>query len=91
MINKNILSNKRVKGIIKEYAELDKAEFIDQLLGIKRQEYLNLYRQINNETRLQTLHGVKGDEFDKVVINIRHQQSWNQYNFDSLFNGTVSN
>ncbi|MGN7943135.1 UvrD-helicase domain-containing protein [Metabacillus sp. 22489] len=95
LINKNIVSNKKVNGIIKEYAELDKAEFIDQLLEIQLQEYLNLYRQINNETRLQTLHGVKGDEFDKVVINIRHQQSWNQYNFDSLFmegfNGTVSN
>jgi DNA helicase II / ATP-dependent DNA helicase PcrA len=95
LINKNILSNKKVNGIIKEYAELDKAEFIDRLLKIQLQEYLNLYRQINNETRLQTLHGVKGDEFDKVVINIRHQQSWNQYNFDSLFmegfNGTVSN
>lgn len=95
LVDKNILSNQKVKGIIKEYAELDKAGFIDQLLEIQLQEYLNLYRQINNETRLQTLHGVKGDEFDKVVINIRHQQSWNQYNFDSLFmeglNGTVSN
>lgn len=95
LINKDFLSNKRVQGIIKEYAELDKGEFIDQLFEIKLQEYLSLYRQINNETRLQTLHGVKGDEFDKVVINIRHQQSWNQYNFDSLFfeglNGTVSN
>lgn len=95
LVDKNILSNQKISGIIKEYAELNKTEFIDRLLNIPLQEYLNLYRQINNETRLQTLHGVKGDEFDKVIINIRHQQSWNQYNFDSLFiegvNDTVSN
>jgi DNA helicase II / ATP-dependent DNA helicase PcrA len=93
--NKDLLNSNRVQKIIKDYQELGKENFIHNLLEIKLGEYLKFYSQVNNETKLQTLHGVKGDEFEKVVINIRHQQNWKTYNFDSLFlegvNGSASN
>ena len=44
-----------------------------------------LYNQLYLKTKVQTLHGVKGDEFDKVIVNIIENQRWSKYNFDKFF------
>lgn len=74
---------------VKKYMEIvdtydDEDTFIQQLLTVKVAEFKNLKKQIDNLTTLDTLHGVKGKEFEKVIINIFYNQPWNQYDFDKL-------
>ena len=74
---------------VKKYMEIldtynDEDTFIQELLTVKVEEFKNLRKQIDNLTTLDTLHGVKGKEFEKVIINIFYNQPWNQYDFDKL-------
>lgn len=85
LIELKLLHLKDYEGICENYFLNDKTDFINSLLQIEIKEYLLLYKQINKETNLQTLHGVKGDEFEKVIVNIREGQGWSSYNFDKLF------
>lgn len=81
----DIRKNTDIEKIIKNYKEHNRYEFIENLLRIEIKEYIKLYKQINNETDLDTLHGVKGAEFHNVMVNIMEGQPWTQYNFDTLF------
>jgi len=71
--------------IIQSYEANDNEEFINKLVNIQIAEYINLYKQIKVGSDVQTLHGVKGDEFEKVIVNIEENQPWGTYNFDKIF------
>ena len=67
----------------------EKISFIESLLEIQVKEYINLYSQIKNNQGLYTLHKVKGEEFDHVIVNIRSEQPWTKYNFKNLIVITI--
>lgn len=79
-IAKNLVSRKRFEELI----NYDDDEFYTSLLNIPLKEFLALDEQITGNTSLDTLHGVKGLEFDNVIINLHQDQSWTTYNFDKL-------
>ena len=71
----------------KRYEELFDGDYNDlyiRLINIPLKEFLALYQQIMEKTMLDTLHGVKGREYDSVIVNLFQNQPWNQYNFDKL-------
>lgn len=63
-----------------------KKGFFDELMEIPYQEVMALHKFIEEKTPFSTKHGVKGAEFDNVLVVI-DDTSWNQYNFNSLFSG----
>lgn len=79
------INRKKIEDIISNYKERDKEQFINDLLCIEIDQYINLFKQINGKTQMQTLHGVKGTEFSHVIINMFANQPWTTYNFDNLF------
>lgn len=84
-IEAKVLNEKDYIEACENYVVNDKIEFVNALIDVEMNEYLQLYKQITKQTKLQTLHGVKGDEFEKVIVNIREKQPWTKYNFDNLF------
>lgn len=85
LLNLDVFSEKEYSEIRKNYVNNNKLDFLKNLEKIHLSEYLNLFRQVNGDTNLQTLHGVKGEEYEKVIVNIREKQKWSSYNFDNLF------
>ncbi|MGE8003552.1 UvrD-helicase domain-containing protein [Lysinibacillus sp. NPDC093216] len=85
-----LIRKKKLNDILDYYKENDKWSFIEKLLNISVDEYEHFYYQVNKLTNLDTLQGVKGDEFPKVIINVRMEQSWTKYNFDKLFREGVN-
>ncbi|CDR30278.1 ATP-dependent DNA helicase pcrA [Acholeplasma oculi] len=83
-INNKLIDYKRYEEIISSYDGFDNG-FISRMKDIDINQYKKLSLQINNQTTLDTLHGVKGNEFDNVIVNIFENQSWNKYDFDNLF------
>lgn len=81
----NLLNIKKINNIVDSYKRRGKIDFINKLYDVKLDEFNVLYNQIYSKTKVQTLHGVKGDEFDKVIVNIKENQRWSQYNFDNFF------
>jgi len=79
------INQKKIEEIISNYKERDKEKFINDLFCIEINQYINLFKQINGKTQLQTLHGVKGAEYSHVIVNMFANQPWNTYNFDDLF------
>ena len=65
---------------------LKKKEFFYGLMGVSYQEVMALHKFIEEKTPFSTKHGVKGAEFDNVLVVI-DDASWNQYNFNILFSG----
>lgn len=84
-----LLNEYKINKVVKKYKDRGKFDFINKLYDIELKEYCMLYSQIYGKTKLQTLHGVKGDEFDKVIVNIREirqgEKSWTKYSFDKFF------
>lgn len=83
-LSMGIIDYKKFESIC-EYYEYFEEDFVLKLLLIDINQYKNLSKQISHETTLDTMHGVKGDEFERVIVNIFENQPWNQYNFDKLF------
>lgn len=76
-------------------AELDedakkKKEFYDSLMMVKYQEIINLNNFIQNYTPFSTKHGVKGAEYENVLVVI-DDNSWNMFKFNNVFGGDHSN
>lgn len=84
-----LLNEYKINKVVKKYNDRGKINFINKLYNIELKEYCMLYSQIYGHTNLQTLHGVKGDEFDKVIVNIREiqqgERGWTKYSFDRFF------
>jgi DNA helicase-2/ATP-dependent DNA helicase PcrA len=63
-------------------------KFLDKISKFKAIPYLeviNLYLFIENRTLFSTKHGVKGAEFDNVLVICG--RGWNQYNWNRLLEG----
>lgn len=81
--NNNIIDINKFNKIIESYSDTNDEEFINSILEIQTEEFLNYYKQFSNNTMLDTMHGVKGNEFEHVIINIEEKTPWNWYDFDS--------
>lgn len=55
---------------------------IAQLRKVSYQEIKNLRRYLSGYSPFETKHGVKGDEFENVIVVIG--RGWNQYNFGEM-------
>ncbi|WP_282368230.1 hypothetical protein [Pseudomonas sp. PS02290] len=66
---------------------LDKADWLcDEFFKLTCEELPPLYKFINKMTPYSTQHGVKGDEFPKVLVVFDDvEANWNQYSFSKLF------
>ena len=69
--------------------ELDESEtkrkkFYDDLMKVKYSEFILINDYIENFTPYSTKHGVKGAEYDNVLVVI-DDNSWNQYKFNDVF------
>lgn len=82
LINKKFLKNNKFNFIVESYSDTDDEDFINSVLEIKTIEFLNYFKQFSNNTMLDTMHGVKGNEFEHVIVNIEEQTPWNFYDFN---------
>lgn len=63
---------------------LKKKKFFDALMKINYREIVSLNEFIEDLTPFSTKHGVKGAEYDNVLVVI-DDTSWNQYSFNDVF------
>jgi DNA helicase-2/ATP-dependent DNA helicase PcrA len=59
------------------------ANKIRKIEAIPYAEVMNLYRYVEDKTPFSTKHGVKGAEFDNVLVVCG--RGWNNYNWNQLF------
>ena len=65
-----------------ERAERDSV-FLSSLRDIPYLEVIKFEQYLNNETPFSTNHGVKGEEYDDVLV-VLDDRLWNQYKFESV-------
>lgn len=61
----------------------------NRVVGIPYSEIINLYKYTENKTPYSTQHGVKGAEYDDVLV-VLDNGGWSNYNFKNLFEGNGS-
>ncbi|TGL28297.1 ATP-dependent helicase [Leptospira koniambonensis] len=69
----------------KDELDADEAKFVDKLTKLRSVDYLevsNLAEYIDEKTPFSTKHGVKGAEFDNVLVVCG--RGWNQYNWNQM-------
>jgi len=73
----------RIK-LLEEVPEEEKSFIskIEQLKNVSYREVINLFEYINNNTPFSTKHGVKGKEFNNVLIVAG--RGWNHYNWNEF-------
>lgn len=76
------------QDVLDEHSQKNK-KFYDALMQVPYIEVTRLHDFIQESTPFSTKHGVKGAEFDNVLIVI-DDSSWNQYKFDAVFAGDTS-
>jgi DNA helicase-2/ATP-dependent DNA helicase PcrA len=69
---------------------VNKKDFYDTLMKIDYKEFIQVNKYIEGSTPYSTKHGVKGAEFDNVLIVI-DDTSWNRFNFNDVFGGNTKN
>ncbi|MCY1162121.1 ATP-dependent DNA helicase Rep [compost metagenome] len=62
--------------------DIEFLEFINKIRNISYQEVINLGEYIDLRTPFSTKHGVKGAEFDNVLVVLG--RGWNKYNWDQM-------
>lgn len=67
-----------------------KKEFYNSLMQIQYQEVVNLNGYIQESTPFSTKHGIKGAEYENVLVVI-DDTSWNQYKFNDVFSNNQTN
>ncbi|MCX7549675.1 UvrD-helicase domain-containing protein [Xanthomarina sp. F2636L] len=68
----------------------NKKSFYESLMKMKYEEFIYLYKYIEELTPFSTKHGVKGAEFENVLVVI-DDDSWNQYKFNDVFANNIEN
>ncbi|MBY8868138.1 UvrD-helicase domain-containing protein [Streptomyces sennicomposti] len=66
-----------------------RADFSNGLRELPYQEVISVTRFIEEQTPFSTQHGVKGDEFENVVVVI-DDRLWNMYSISKMLAGTDS-
>lgn len=71
---------------------LDKGDWLcDEFFNLSCEELPHFHKFISNMTAYSTQHGVKGDEFPKVLVVFDDTEAnWNQYSFSKLFTPLTS-
>ena len=67
-----------------------KNDLYEHLKPVSFEEVLNFYRYENNTSIYSTQHGVKGAEFENVLV-VLDNGNWNLYNFTNLFTNKGAN
>ena len=60
------------------------AEFMEEVSVIPYEEFSNLYKFLFGESKFSTMHGVKGKEYDDILI-VLDNGGWRDYNFEDMF------
>ena len=71
---------------LKEYID-NNAEKYDAIKGLPLSQVLAYYLYYNDHSPYSTQHGIKGAEFENVLV-VMDNGRWNNYNFKYLFEGT---
>lgn len=76
----------RSEVYIEEFHALDKADWLaDEFFKMKTEELPAYARFTRDETALSTQHGVKGEEYNKVLVVFDDTEArWTHYNFSRL-------
>lgn len=69
---------------INEEGQENRKEFFESLMSQQYKGFLPLYKFIEENTPFSTKHGVKGAEYDNVLVVI-DDSAWNQYRFNDVF------
>lgn len=69
---------------------LAKKDFFDTLMAVDYKEFIQVNKYIEGSTPYSTKHGVKGAEFENVLIVI-DDTSWNRFNFNDVFGDNAKN
>jgi DNA helicase-2/ATP-dependent DNA helicase PcrA len=69
---------------------VNKKHFRDTLMTVDYKEFIQVNKYIEGSTPYSTKHGVKGAEFDNVLVVI-DDTSWNRFNFNDVFSGNTKN
>ncbi len=64
----------------------ESSDFYDKLKQIPYIEYINCYSYANHNTPFSTQHGVKGEEYNNVVV-VLDNGNWNLYDYSKVLNG----
>lgn len=91
LLQKGLMNESKLRGIYKYYEENDNSEFINSLLKIDINEYFSFYEYITKRTNLETMAGVKGEEYENVIVNLRADQRWRKFDFDKLLKDGIGN
>lgn len=81
MLSTDFFDKVRFDTICDSYKDTEDEEFLDNILNCSFEEYFNHYKQYSGNTKLETMHGVKGNEFENVIVNIEIPTPWNWYDF----------
>ena len=81
MLEIDFFDRVRFDEICDSYKDTDDEEFLNNILNCSTEEYFNHFRQYSGDTNLETMHGVKGNEFENVIVNIEIPSPWNWYDF----------
>lgn len=73
---------------MKHFAE-DNVELYEKVMNTSYSELESLYNYINKLCTFSTQHGIKGAEFDNVLV-VLDNGNWSQYNFEQLL-GVIKN
>lgn len=69
---------------------VNKKAFYDTLMKVDYKEFIQVNKYIEGSSPYSTKHGVKGAEFDNVLIVV-DDTSWNRFNFNDVFRGNTKN
>lgn len=81
---------KDIKGKELDEKLAKKKKFYDSLMNIAYKEFVLINEFIEDATPFSTKHGVKGAEFENVLVVI-DDGSWNQFKFNDVFANSTSN
>lgn len=81
MFDNNFFDIAKFNAICAAYKDTDEEDFLNSILSCPAKDYFNHYRQYSGNTSLETMHGVKGNEFENVIVNIEIPTPWNWYDF----------
>lgn len=91
-LDDQLLRAPRTEDYEDEIHYLDKGDWLcDEFFNLTCEELPKFYNFISNMTAYSTQHGVKGDEFPKVLVVFDDTEAnWNQYSFSKLFTPQTS-
>lgn len=64
-------------------------QFLDDLQAVPYVQVINFDQYLNDDTPFSTNHGVKGEEYDNVLV-VLDDTLWNNYKFEAVLSGDTS-